>query len=56
MTIYILIKPWDYSSADAMAFSTLKAAQEAKQTGVLSGEKNSEYWTIEEQKIHAPIK
>lgn len=48
MKIYILIKPWDYSSADAEAFRTRKAAEDAKKE---TTETDSHYWTIQEQEV-----
>ncbi len=43
MKIYLLIKPWDYTSAEVEVFKNQKAAEDA----LKSGGKNT-YWTIQE--------
>ncbi len=50
MTLFLLIKPWDYSSADADAFLSLQDARDARlnDEGTPS---NKHYWQIQPAKI-----
>lgn len=49
ITIYIVVVPWDYSTAEAVVFTTLKEAQDYKHNEV--SEKAQHYTTISEQQI-----
>lgn len=51
MTIYLLIKPWDYTIADVEVFTSKEEASQTRTQAILDQTKNSEYWVIREEDI-----
>ena len=51
ITIWLLIKPWDYQEADVEVFSSQEAAKERLREGKRNEERNVENWCIQKVEL-----